>query len=145
MVISNRPRLIGPIYKGQPFGYAGGGRPGIIFFNDEGTENGGLTFGGSRQPDGTFTASHHLSFDQFDQDQIMVLNYTDNNGQRRVGLSFAERANVNIFDLVRERDSIMKLPDGPAKTEALEKWRGAPRLQFLDENGKVMQRFPNGG
>ncbi len=39
----------------------------------------------------------------------------------------------------------MKLPDGPAKTEAMEKWRGAPRLQFLDENGKVMQRFPNGG
>src|SRR5690242_8952392 len=44
MVISNRPRSIGPVYKGKPFGYAGGGRPGIIFFNDEGTENGGLTF-----------------------------------------------------------------------------------------------------
>lgn len=188
LVISNRPRSIGPIYKGQPFGYAGGGRPGIIFFNDEGTENGGLTFGGSRRPDGTFIASHHLSFDQFDQDQIMVLNYTDNNGQRRVGLSFADRANVNIFDLVRERDSIMKLPDGPAKTAALEQWRGprngvplfaervylgretsraavlrlkdsngrdrirmtvdsagTPRLEFLDENGKVLQRLPSGG
>ena len=24
MVISNRPRSIGPIYKGKPFGYAGG-------------------------------------------------------------------------------------------------------------------------
>ena len=46
MVISNRPRSIGPIYKGKPFGYPGGGRPGIIFFNDEGTENGGLTFTG---------------------------------------------------------------------------------------------------
>src|SRR3970040_704476 len=43
MVISNRPRSTGPIYKGKPFGYAGGGRPGIIFFNDEGTENGGLS------------------------------------------------------------------------------------------------------
>ena len=47
MVISNRPRSIGPIYKNKPFGYEGGGRPGIIFFNDEGTENGGLTFTGS--------------------------------------------------------------------------------------------------
>ena len=46
MVISNRERSIGPIYKGKPFGYAGGTRPGIIFFNDEGTENGGLTFTG---------------------------------------------------------------------------------------------------
>jgi len=124
MVISNRPRSIGPIYKGQPFGYPGGTRPGIIFFNDEGTENGGLTFQGSRKADGTFTAGHHLSFDQFDQDQIVVLNYSDNNGRRRMGLSFADRADVNIFDLVAERDSIMKLPDGPAKTAALEKWRG---------------------
>src|ERR1044071_6672174 len=52
MVISNRPRSIGPIYKGKPFGYAGGNRPGIIFFNDEGTENGGLGFGGRQTADG---------------------------------------------------------------------------------------------
>ena len=36
MVISNCLRSIGPIYKGKPFGYPGGGRPGMIFFNDEG-------------------------------------------------------------------------------------------------------------
>jgi hypothetical protein len=56
MVISNRPRSIGPIYKGKPFGYPGGSRPGIIFFNDEGTENGGLTFTGKKNPDGTYSA-----------------------------------------------------------------------------------------
>src|SRR3954467_12283641 len=65
MVISNRPRSIGPIYKGKPFGYEGGGRPGMIFFNDEGTENGGLTFTGQKNPDGTYRASTGLSFDQF--------------------------------------------------------------------------------
>src|ERR1044072_2972381 len=43
LVISNTPRSIGPIYKGKPFGYPGGTRPGLIFFNDEGTENGGAT------------------------------------------------------------------------------------------------------
>ena len=63
MVISNRPRSIGPIYKGQPFGYEGGGRPGMIFFNDEGTENGGLTFTGSRGADGRYRASTGMSFD----------------------------------------------------------------------------------
>ena len=126
MVISNRPRSTGPIYQGKPFGYEGGTRPGIIFFNDEGTENGGLTFQGSRTPDGKFSTGHHLSFDQFDQDQVVVLNYSDNDGRRQVGLSFLDRADVNIFDVVAERDSIMKLPDGPAKTAALERWR-APR------------------
>src|SRR5687767_12222816 len=71
MVISNRPRSIGPIYKGKPFGYPGGGRPGMIFFNDEGTENGGLTFTGRRGADGRYRASSGFSFDQFDQDQIL--------------------------------------------------------------------------
>src|SRR5687768_13737198 len=106
MVISNRPRSIGPIYKGKPFGYPGGSRPGVIFFNDEGTENGGLTFNGARQPDGTFRSSLGMSFDQFNQDQIVVLNYTDNNGTRRMGLTVGERADVDIYDLIQERDSI---------------------------------------
>src|SRR6476620_448385 len=63
LVISNRPRSIGPIYKGKPFGYAGGTRPGLIFFNDEGTENGGLTFVGKKDSLGRVDAGTHMSFD----------------------------------------------------------------------------------
>ena len=124
MVISNRPRSIGPIYKGQPFGYPGGGRPGMIFFNDEGTENGGLTFTGSRGPDGRYRASTGMSFDQFDQDQILYFQYSENNGVRRTGMTIADRADVNIFDLVQQRDSIMKMPEGQARTAALETLMG---------------------
>ena len=127
MVLSNRDRSIGPIYKGKPFGYAGGNRPGIIFFNDEGTENGGLTFTGQRQPDGTYRASSGFSFDQFNQDQVLYLQYNDNNGRRNVGLTVADRANTDIYDLVAERDSIMKaLPEGAARDSALQRW-AAPR------------------
>jgi len=123
MVISNRPRSIGPIYKGKPFGYAGGSRPGIIFFNDEGTENGGLTFEGKRQPDGTFRAQSGFSFDQFNQDQVLYFQYNDNNGRRNMGLTIADRADVDIYDLVAERDSINKsIPEGPARTAALQNW-----------------------
>jgi hypothetical protein len=125
LVISNRPRSIGPIYKGQPFGYEGGGRPGLIFFNDEGTENGGLTFTGSRGADGRYRASSGFSFDQFDQDQILYFQYSDNNGARRTGMTIADRADVNIFDLVQARDSIVNsMPDSPARTAALEKLMG---------------------
>ena len=123
MVISNRPRSIGPIYKGKPFGYAGGTRPGIIFFNDEGTENGGLTFTGRRGPDGKFQSSVGMSFDQYNQDQVLYLQYNDQNGQRRMGFTVADRADVDIHDLVAERDSIMKMPEGAARTEALRKWQ----------------------
>jgi hypothetical protein len=123
MVISNRERSIGPIYKGKPFGYAGGTRPGIIFFNDEGTENGGLTFTGRRLPDGRVQASTGMSFDQFDQDQVVVLSFREDGPQRRLGLTFADRAPVNIFDMVAERDSIMKQPAGPARDSALLRWQ----------------------
>jgi hypothetical protein len=119
MVFSNRPRSIGPIYKGQPFGYAGGTRPGMIFFNDEGTENGGMTLTGSRDAQGRYRASSSWSFDQFDQDQVLTLAYSDNNGQRRTGITINDRADVNIFDFVKERDSINRIADTAARRVAL--------------------------
>jgi hypothetical protein len=126
MVLSNRPRSIGPIYKGEPFGYPGGGRPGIIFFNDEGTENGGLTFAGRRGADGKFAAASGFSFDQFDQDQVVYVQYNDENGRRNMGLTVADRADVNLRELVRQRDEILKMPEGAARTEALLEFQ-APR------------------
>lgn len=119
LVMSNRARSIGPIYKGKPFGYEGGSRPGMIFFNDEGTENGGLTFSGQRGPDGRYRASTGMSFDQFDQDQVVVLQYVDNNGERRSGLTVSDRADRNIYDLVMDRDSIMKITDSTKRMAAL--------------------------
>ena len=120
MVISNKAKSIGPIAYGKPFGYPGGTRPGIIFFNDEGTENGGLTFGGKTE-NGKFESGVHLSFDQYNQDQVVVLDYQDENGTRRTGLTFADRADVPIMELVAQMDSIKTLPDGPAKDAAQQK------------------------
>jgi|SRR5687768_13630159 len=124
MVLSNRPLSIGPIYKGKPFGYEGGGRPGIIFFNDEGTENGGLTITGSRDSSGRYRASSSWSFDQFDQDQILTLQYLDNNGQRRTGMIVQDRADRNIYDIVMKRDSINAMPDTAARRVALTQLMG---------------------
>jgi hypothetical protein len=120
MVISNRERSPGPISRGKPFGYPGGTRPGMIFFNDEGSENGGLTFTGRRLPGGAISASTGMSFDQYNQDQVVTLQYTDNNGNRRMGLSVADRADVPIYDLILRRDSINSAhPPGAARDAAL--------------------------
>jgi hypothetical protein len=124
MVISNRDRSIGPIYKGKPFGYAGGTRPGMIFFNDEGTENGGLTFNGRRLPDGRFQSNLGLSFDQFEQDQVVTLQYQDNNGSRRLGLTVADRDDRNIYDLVQKRDSILQIADTVRRNAQLRELMG---------------------
>jgi len=124
MVISNRPRSIGPIYKGKPFGYAGGTRPGIIFFNDEGTENGGLTFTGRRRDDGSYSSSVGMSFDQFNQDETLTLRYSDENGRKTTGINIAERDERDIYDLIVQRDSINKIADSVTRTAALQRLFG---------------------
>src|SRR4029450_10167607 len=51
MVISNKARFPGLIIRGKEYPHP---RPqaGMLFFNDEGTENGGLIFGGRKGKDG---------------------------------------------------------------------------------------------
>jgi len=129
LVLSSSARSQGPLYKGKPFLYSGTERPraGMIFFNDEGTEDGGLIYGGKQLGDTGYTALGHLSFDQFNQDQVFVIQYVDRNGKRRVGIQINDRHNVNINDWSAQRDSLRKLPDGAQKTEALRKLNdGAP-------------------
>ena len=122
LVISNRARSPGPIFKGKPFGYEGGNRPGMIFFNDEGTENGGMTFTGSQDADGKYRATSHFSFDQFNQDQILYFQYTDNNGQWRTGMTIADRTTVPITQLVALQDSIKQMPEGATKAAATKRF-----------------------
>ena len=188
LVLSSSARSQGPLYKGKPFLYSGTERPraGMIFFNDEGTEDGGLIYGGKQLGDTGYTALGHLSFDQFNQDQVFVIQYVDRNGKRRVGIQINDRHNANINDWSTARDSLRKLPNGPQKTAALDKLNagtsdeprvaerlyvgrdtlknaivklsdrlgrprlrmlvdslGAPRLEFLDADGRVTYRVPD--
>ena len=87
---------------------------GMIFYNDEGTENGGLIFGGSRSAAGTVSSFGHLSFDQYEQDQVVNLEQTEDAGQRYGGLTIADRPDEPIdFGLV---DRLGKMP--PAQRAA---------------------------
>jgi hypothetical protein len=104
----------------------------MIFFNDEGTETGGLIYGGRQLGDTSFTGLGHLSFDQFNQDQVFVIQYVDRNGLRRVGVQINDRHERDIFEWASERDSVRRLPDSPAKTAALQRLQAgepdAPRV-----------------
>jgi hypothetical protein len=121
MVLSGRERSQGPMFKGKPFGYPGGTRAGIIFFNDEGTEDGGLTWSGKMGKDGKYSAVGHLSFDQYNQDQIVTLQYADENGVRQQGLRIEDRAEVPIDQLVDKFAAVRKLPQGAVRDSAMKK------------------------
>ncbi len=68
---------------------------GLIFFNDEGDENGGLTYGG-RTENGVARASAGLSFDQYQQDETVTLRYAQTGKDRRAGLTIADRPEASI-------------------------------------------------
>jgi hypothetical protein len=93
LVISNTDQSPGIIYKGTDYPHPNRKTAGMIFFNEEGTENGGLSFGGRRDAQGRVVGSGgHLSFDQFEQDQVVALNQSeDPSGNRRAGLTITDR------------------------------------------------------
>ncbi len=128
MVISGKAKLPDPVIGGRQLkGRQGPKVAGIIFYNDDGDECGGLVFGGSRDPAGTYWAGMHLSFDQFGDDQILVLDYQDENGRRSYGLSLYDRPGAfPVDDVLR----LTSMPEGPEKDGLLRELRDSGAFGF---------------
>jgi hypothetical protein len=127
LVISNRARSPDVLEHGEPLGFHGGNRPGMIFYNDEGSENGGLVFSG-KLVDGVPEAFASLTFDQYGRDQAVALQYVDAGGTRRAGLAISDFVpGPPMRQLLAERDSIEQLVDDSVRNEALRVWRARVR------------------
>ena len=138
LTISNSARLPDPIIGGKSYplrGGTGAGSAGLIFFNDEGNENGGLVFAGRQTANG-YRANGHLTFDQFDQDETMSFSYSDVDGKARVGLTIADRSTIPIRLFADSAMAFQALPDGPEKTRRLQQLRDSP----IGEAGKSFPR-----
>jgi hypothetical protein len=122
LVISNKELSPDVLSYGKTYGIPGGNRPGIIFYNDEGTENGGLTFMGKTDSiSGKYTATGHFSFDQYNQNQVLYLQYADENGERTTGLYIDDWHEKPIFPEWRSLyKSAQKMPESPEKTAKLD-------------------------
>jgi hypothetical protein len=145
LVIANKERTPGPVERGVPFGYGSGRRTGFIFYNDEGTECGGLAFGSSRTGE-KFEAGAILAFDQYDQDQAIALQHYESNGRRYSGLTIAEYPTGITNKQRSERyEQLEKMPEGPAKRQTLaelEALQGRGRAYFgRAEDGAAVIRL----
>jgi hypothetical protein len=151
MVISNHAKLPGIIVQGkeQPFE-----RPqaGMLFYNDEGSESGGLIFGGRRNTKGEVVDSGgSLSFDKYGANQVVQLIGVDDKDDRFAGLSVTDSltgtdnrqriwvgrgensaATVNLMDAKGKKRIVMEV-----------KADGTASLSFLDANGKVINQLPS--
>lgn len=64
---------------------------GILFFNQDGGEAGGLVYTGTKQDDGTIKAGGILTFDQYGNDQIIAIEYAHQGAQKRNGITIQDR------------------------------------------------------
>lgn len=125
LTISDHARLPDPVIGGKSYPLrsgTGGAGAGLIFFNDEGNENGGLTWTGRKTKSG-HSAGAGLSLDQFNQDETVTLSYNDEDGERAAGLNIVDRPDVSIQAFAESAMVYKNLPDGPAKTQRMQAFK----------------------
>ena len=144
MVISNRDRLPGVIVKGKespPFD-----RPaaGMLFYNDEGTENGGLIFGGRRNEKGEVVDSGgSLSFDNYEGKQIVQLAGVDDKTNRFAGLTVKDQSRRIWVGRTEDGVASVSLMDADGRKRIVMQVSadGTPSLVFLDDKGHTIQQL----
>jgi hypothetical protein len=132
MVISDKSQFPGVIIKGKEQPHPDRETAGMLFFNDEGSENGGLIFGGAKDKNGEKSNYGHLSFDEYEQDQVFVVEANQNGDRHQSGLVLADNPNYPITDLMTEVNREKSLPEGQ---------RSAALKLFFSMHGQSRQRL----
>jgi hypothetical protein len=112
MVISDKARFPGYIFRGEQYPHPNRSTAGMLFFNDEGTENGGLIFGGRKDADGKIVdAGGSLTFDKYNQDQLVQLVGNEDSSGKMAGLLVSDRPDRSILDDFKEQPRLNAMPD----------------------------------
>jgi len=147
MVISDKDRLPPVIIKGKERPEMGEPRPqaGMIFYNDEGTENGGLIFSGRKNDKGQVVdAGASLSFDRYGAGQTVQLAGVDDSENHFAGLQINDVGGQRVW---AGRDNHGLASISLAGTDGKERIRlqvsadGKGSIIFLDGRGKVLEEL----
>lgn len=108
MIVSNAAQAPGIIIKNKEHPHPTRQSAGMLFFNQEGTENGGLIFDGERDADGTLHSGGSLTFDRYQQDQVVQMVAQQDGAKKIAGFKIFDRPDKLMdFALL---DRIEKLP-----------------------------------
>lgn len=145
LVISNRSELPGVFVQGKEIRQGDRGAAGMLFLDDEGTEMGGLIYGGSKDKDGKVHNNGHLSFDQYMQDQIFSIDAGENAGSRYSAITISDRGDYPITEMLESAQRIRGLPEEQRAAE-WEKFasthpQGRNRIIFGRYDGTVLLRM----
>ena len=117
MVISNKNRMHPGVMDGKVIDRP---RPvaGMLFFNDEGDEVGGLTYSG-RRTDGARTASSGLNLDQLKQDQTIGFGYSESGGRRTAAFQVWDPPDAPLSELIDKLNSANRIQDPQQRATAV--------------------------
>ena len=150
MVISNKARLPGVIVHSKEGHQEDRPYAGMLFYNNEGSENGGLVFGGHKNAKGEVVDSGgSLSFDRYDASQVVQLAGVDDHENRFAGMAVRDStpggnstrrvwigrddsgaAELDLMDAAGKKRIVLQAPA-----------TGTPRIGFLDADGKTINEF----
>ena len=142
VVIATPARLPGNVIGGKEHPANGNRGGGLLFYNRQGDEAGGLVFD-SEPTDTTVRAFGQLSLDRYGSDQVAAVRYVEGPEGWTAGLQVSHFVRGALFEWHAARDSILRLPQ-PARDSAMQalrrrfiregKWE-IPRV-FVGEQGK---------
>ena len=110
LIVSNTDKAPGIYIKNKEYPHPSRKTAGMIFLNDEGTENGGLIFGGEKSADGTKQSYGHLSFDAYEQDQTMTLDASQDGDKHSGRITLIDQPSFPILELLQLLEQIKHLP-----------------------------------
>ena len=111
LIISDRAEFPGAFMRGKEYP-----RPdrrdaaGMLFMNDEASEMGGLIWGGLKDKYGKIQNHFHLSFDQYEQDQIFAIDSGREDQDKFSAIRIGERGDYPIQEAYDASLQIEKLP-----------------------------------
>ncbi len=118
LVISNQDRFPGFIIQGKEYPNAERKAAGTLFYNNEGTEAGGLIYGSAMDKNGKLKeANVHLSFDQYMQDHVFSVDAAQQGGGKFTTLRINDVGDYSILDSIQANERISKLPGQQQESE----------------------------
>lgn len=150
MVIANHARLPGVIVRGRENPPVDRPYAGMLFYNDEGTENGGLVFGGHRNANGEVVdAGVALSFDCYGAtSQFVQLAGVQDSQNHLVGLTLSETepsGNRRRVFMGHDKEGVASVAlmdrNGKKRIVLQVTPEGTPSIAFLDADGTVVNQL----
>jgi hypothetical protein len=120
LIISGKGEFPSQLFKGKEISRADRtDSAGMLFMNDEGTENGGLIFGGHQSSDGKPHSFGHLSFDEYEQDQTLAMDTSQQGNDHFTAYQINDAESgletPEVFEAFRK---IRAMPEGPERQKA---------------------------